>query len=67
MTRTPEAKELLFARSTIVFHAVAFQLQSIDMVCLDYKNTDILLKEALEGRQMGYTGKQVTIIIFSKL
>jgi len=35
-------------------------LTLIDMVCLDYKNSEILFKETLEGKQMGYTGKQVT-------
>lgn len=59
MTRTPEAKELLYARSCVVTHAVAFDLEAIDMVCLDYKNPEVLLKEAEEGRHMGYTGKQV--------
>jgi len=57
-TRTAEARELLYARSAVVLHAVAFGVQSIDMVCLDYKNPEILFKETLEGKQMGYTGKQ---------
>jgi citrate lyase subunit beta-like protein len=59
MTRTPEAKEMLFARSYLVMHAVAFDLQSIDMVCLDFKNDEVLRKEAVEGRQMGYTGDKL--------
>jgi len=58
MTRTSEAKELLFARSLVVTHAVAFDLQAIDMVCLDFKNNEVLTKETTEGRQMGFTGKQ---------
>ena len=58
MTRTPEATELLYARSCLVTHAVAFGLQAIDMVCIDYKNSDILKKETIQGRQMGFTGKQ---------
>jgi citrate lyase subunit beta-like protein len=62
MIRTPEARELLYARSSLVTHALAFKLQAIDMVCLDYKNQDVLLKESQEARQMGYTGKQVSLI-----
>jgi citrate lyase subunit beta-like protein len=57
-TRTPDARELLYARTAVVTHAVACGLQSIDMVCLDFKNNDVLFKETVEGRQMGYTGKQ---------
>lgn len=58
ITRTPSATELLYARSSLVVHAVAFGLQSIDMVCLDYKNNEVLMNETTVARQMGYTGKQ---------
>jgi len=58
LIRTAEAKELLYARSHVVTHAVAFGLQAIDMVCLNYNDPAILFKEATEGRQMGYIGKQ---------
>jgi len=58
MTRTPNATELLYARSHLVTHAVAFDLQAIDMVCLDFKNNETLRIEAEEGSRMGYHGKQ---------
>lgn len=59
MTRTSAATELLFARSLVVTHAVANDLQAIDMVCLDFKNESVVMNEAAEGRRMGYSGKQV--------
>jgi citrate lyase subunit beta-like protein len=38
--------------------AKAYQLQAIDMVCIDYKDMTNLGDESLEARQMGYDGKQ---------
>ena len=58
LIRTESAIELLYARSRIVMFAVANNLQPIDMVCIDYKNPSVLLKETREGRNMGYVGKQ---------
>lgn len=57
-TRTPSRREMLYARQALVTHAAAFGLQSIDLVCMDYKNNDILEEECLEGKQWGFTGKQ---------
>ncbi|KAJ3213415.1 hypothetical protein HK099_007405 [Clydaea vesicula] len=59
MVRTKSRTELLFARQSIATTAVAFGIQSIDLVCVDYKNEDVLLEECLEGRRWGFTGKQV--------
>lgn len=58
MIRTPSRKELLYARSAVVTAACAFGLQSIDLVCMDYKSQEILVEECREGREMGFTGKQ---------
>ncbi|EGG20677.1 citrate lyase subunit beta-like protein [Cavenderia fasciculata] len=58
ITRTPEASELSYARSAVVNHAIAFGLQAIDMVCINFKDLDVLRKEAKEGVQMGFHGKQ---------
>ncbi|PRP87360.1 hypothetical protein PROFUN_01622 [Planoprotostelium fungivorum] len=58
MTRTEDASELYYARSHLVNHAVAFRMQSIDMVCLNFKDVQIIAKETTEGRLMGFTGKQ---------
>jgi citrate lyase subunit beta-like protein len=38
--------------------SVAHGLQAIDMVCLNFTQSEIVTKEAQEGAQMGYTGKQ---------
>ncbi|GAM26223.1 hypothetical protein SAMD00019534_093980, partial [Acytostelium subglobosum LB1] len=58
ITRTPEAQELLYARSHVVNHAIASGLQAIDMVCINYKDPDYLRREASEGIRMGFHGKQ---------
>eukprot|EP01112_Ceratiomyxa_fruticulosa_P010329 TRINITY_DN2729_c0_g1_i2.p1 TRINITY_DN2729_c0_g1~~TRINITY_DN2729_c0_g1_i2.p1 ORF type:complete len:360 (+),score=59.16 TRINITY_DN2729_c0_g1_i2:92-1081(+) len=58
ITRTQGAQELLFARSAVVNHAVAYGLDSIDMVCINYKDPAFLEKEAREGAQLGFNGKQ---------
>eukprot|EP01127_Copromyxa_protea_P015164 TRINITY_DN431_c0_g1_i1.p1 TRINITY_DN431_c0_g1~~TRINITY_DN431_c0_g1_i1.p1 ORF type:complete len:312 (+),score=56.92 TRINITY_DN431_c0_g1_i1:59-994(+) len=57
-TRTPEGQEMLFARSTVVTYAAAYGLQAIDMVCIQFKDNDQLLKECIQGYNLGYTGKQ---------
>jgi citrate lyase subunit beta-like protein len=58
-TRTPEALELLYARSRLVLYANAFGLQAIDLVTVNFKEEAVLLREAAQGVQMGYAGKQV--------
>jgi citrate lyase beta subunit len=56
--RTPEAWEVFHARSAVVLHAAAFGLQAIDMVFVDYRDTDHLAAEAAFGATLGYSGKQ---------
>ncbi|CAG8459857.1 8937_t:CDS:10 [Acaulospora morrowiae] len=58
LIRTPSRKELSFARQNIVTTACAYGLQPIDIVCIDFRNDDILREECKEGREMGYLGKQ---------
>jgi citrate lyase subunit beta-like protein len=58
-TRTRMNSEMFFARSTLILHAAAFGLQSIDMVTVDFRNPEALHIEAFQGAQMGFTGKQV--------
>lgn len=48
-TRTPGASELLYARSAIVTHAKAFGLQAIDLVCVNYRDEDVLRDECTRG------------------
>ncbi|MEW5868968.1 MAG: CoA ester lyase [Chloroflexota bacterium] len=58
-TRTLAAWEVFYARSAIVTHAAAFDLQAIDMVYVDFNDTQGLRQEALEGARLGFTGKQI--------
>jgi citrate lyase beta subunit len=57
--RTPEAWEVFYARSALVTHAAAYDLQAIDMVFVDFHDPVGLRREAEFGAQLGYTGKQV--------
>ena len=40
-------------------HAAANGLQAIDMVFIDFRDTINLKVEAVQGAQMGFTGKQI--------
>ena len=57
-TRTHAGSEVFYARSAVVLHAAACGLQAIDMVCVEFNDTQSLYREAREGAQMGYSGKQ---------
>jgi citrate lyase beta subunit len=57
--RTPEALELLYARSAVVTAGAAYGLQAIDMVSVDFKDLEALRREARFGAGLGYAGKQV--------
>jgi citrate lyase beta subunit len=59
MTRTRLGWEVLYARSAVVLHAAANNLQAIDMVFIDFKDEAGLREEALQGVQMGFVGKQI--------
>lgn len=58
-TRTKDSWEVFYARSVVVTHCAAFGLQAIDMVYVDYKDTEGLRLEAAQGAQMGFEGKQI--------
>ncbi|GEM10152.1 citrate lyase subunit beta-like protein [Rhodotorula toruloides] len=61
LIRTPSRREMLFARSYIVTVAHAYGLAAIDLVCVKYKGDEaqqVLADECMEGREMGFTGKQ---------
>lgn len=58
-TRTKNGMEILFARSQVVLHAKANNLQAIDVVFVNFKDTVNLKIDALLGAQMGFTGKQI--------
>jgi len=57
--RTPEATELLYARSAVITAAGAFGLQAIDMASIDFRDMETLRRAAAFGAQLGYAGKQV--------
>ena len=57
--RTPVGTEILYARSAVVLHAAAFNLQALDMVHVNFRDPEATYREALAGAEMGFTGKQV--------
>ncbi|TFK74758.1 beta subunit of citrate lyase [Pluteus cervinus] len=56
--RTSSLRELLYTRSQVVIAAKAFGLEAIDMVCINYKEPEVLQRECRDGRELGFTGKQ---------
>ena len=50
--------EVFFARSALVLHAAAQDLQAIDMVYVDFKDLPGLEREAQQAADMGFSGKQ---------
>lgn len=57
--RSQSGWEIFHARSAVVTHAAAFSLQAIDMVYIDFNDTEGLLVQATQGAHLGYDGKQV--------
>ena len=57
--RTPQGWEVFYARSAIVTFASAYGLQANDMVTIDFHDEAALRREALQGAQLGFAGKQV--------
>jgi citrate lyase beta subunit len=58
-TRTRQGWEVFYARSAVVTYAAAHGLQAIDMVYLDFHDSQRLYEEALQGAQMAFAGKQI--------
>lgn len=58
-TRTSQGWEVFYARSAVVAHAAAFNLQAIDMVYIDFKDVEGLYRESLAGAGMAFSGKQI--------
>jgi citrate lyase subunit beta-like protein len=57
--RSPEAEEVLFARSAVVAHAAANGLQAIDMLWTDFKDPEGLQHLAKKGASLGFDGMQI--------
>jgi citrate lyase subunit beta/citryl-CoA lyase len=55
--RTPEGLEVLYARSQVVLAARAAGLEAIDQVVVDIRDDDQFRRDAIAGRNLGYTGK----------
>ena len=58
-TRSQGADEVFFARSAVVAHAAANDLQAIDMLWVDFKDAEGLKASATKGAQLGYSGMQI--------
>jgi citrate lyase beta subunit len=58
-TRTSQGWEVFYARSAVITHAAAFNVQAIDQVYLDFHDEQGLVQDCLLGVQMGYSGKQI--------
>lgn len=58
-TRTKEGIEVLYARSAVVPACAANDLQAIDMVYIDFRDTEGLRLEAQQGAALGFSGKQI--------
>jgi citrate lyase beta subunit len=58
-TRSPEAAEVLYARSAVVTACAANELQAIDMVYIDFRDVEGLRLEAEQGARLGFSGKQI--------
>jgi citrate lyase beta subunit len=56
-TRTPAGWEVFYARSAVVTHAAAFDLQAIDTLCIDFNDEAALIEDARVGVQLGFSGK----------
>ncbi len=57
--RTPSMQEVMYARSAVVIHANAYDLQAIDTPYVEIDNLEGLAQETQIARQMGYDGKLV--------
>ena len=57
--RTKEATELLYARQAVVTACAANDLQALDIVFIDFKDTEGLRVEAEQGAGFGFSGKQI--------
>jgi citrate lyase subunit beta / citryl-CoA lyase len=57
LVKEAEAKEQLFARSTVAIAAAAAGVQAIDIIWTDLSDVDGIALEAAQARRLGYTGK----------
>ncbi len=55
--RTPSNQEVLHARSQVVLAARLGDVWSVDMILADFRDDDRYVRDATEGRSLGYRGK----------
>jgi citrate lyase subunit beta/citryl-CoA lyase len=55
--RTSEGLEVLYARSQVVLAARSAGLEAIDQVVVDIRDDGHFRRDAIAGRNLGYTGK----------
>lgn len=55
-TSNKDTQDILYARQKIVVTAKAFGLQAIDLVYIDFRDEDGLLRQSREAAAMGFTG-----------
>lgn len=55
--RTPEGREVLYARSRVVLAARAAGLAALDQVVVEIRDDVQFRRDAIEGRNLGYGGK----------
>lgn len=58
-TRSSAATELLYARQAVVTACAAHEIQAIDIVYIDFHDTEGLRAEAFQGADWGFVGKQI--------
>ena len=58
-TRSSAATELLYARQAVVTACAAHEIQAIDIVYIDFRDTEGLRREAQQGADWGFVGKQI--------
>ena len=57
--RSASGWEVFYARSAVITHAAAQQLQAIDMVNINFQDDEGLRVQSAQGSRMGYSGKQI--------
>jgi citrate lyase beta subunit len=57
--RSQSGWEVFHSRSEVVTYAAAYGLQAIDMVYIDFKDSEGLQVQATQGAHLGFDGKQV--------
>jgi citrate lyase subunit beta-like protein len=58
-TRSSAATELLYARQAVITTCAAYEIQAIDIVYIDFRDTEGLRREAQQGADWGFVGKQI--------